>query len=167
MVEYWDAAAQTMARLHTGQTIRAKPEAGSNGFQVTVWPDGARSNTDALVSIEQAKEARKAPAPLKKPAAASKQPAAAQPGGGISQPAAGFCVMRYPTGAMALRETTGQKKQLWQISDKKKTDSQLRKFCCVASHRIASGEMSKEASKVWAKDQLSSLKLQSNKNGIL
>ena len=157
VVEYWDAAAQSMARLHKGQTIRAKMEAGSDGFQVAVWPDGARNSTEqpnALVSLEQAKEALKAPAAMKKPAAASKQPAATPLGGGMSQPAAGFCVMRYLTGAMALRETTGQKKQLWQISDKKKTDIQLRKICCVASHKIASGEMSKEASKVWAKAQL-------------
>ena len=175
-VQYWDAAAQAMARLHKGETVHAKMQAGSDGFQIAVWPDGQQCGTEqpnVLVPVQRPGASAKS-ASRKKPAAAAavwKKPSAANvieqdsnedsdpedleaSAADLSKAAIGFIAMPYPTGAVALRQTTGHKRQLWQISDKNKTKEDLKKICIQASHMIASGELTIEDSKAWAKSQL-------------
>ena len=91
-------------------------------------------------------------APQKKPAAstavAKKKP---------QRPAAvakihGFTVMHYPAGAVALRATTGAKKQIFQILNRSKTQASLDDICWKAGRKIAGGEEPRDVA-MWAKAQ--------------
>ena len=66
--------------------------------------------------------------------------------------AVGYLAMTYPTGACALRETTGAKKQLFQINSATKSKDQLWAILKEASKKLASGEET-EVVKTWAKGQ--------------
>lgn len=172
IVQYWDAAAQAMARLHKGQIVHAEMKPGPDGFQIAVWPDGQQASTEQANVLAPVKSAAGKTIVRKKPSVAKvllKKPSKAnvveqdnnedsdiedlEPAD-FSKAADGFIAMPYPTGAVALRETKGDKRQLWQISHSTKSKEDLKNICIKASHLIASGELSKEDSKAWAKSQL-------------
>ena len=153
-VQYWDASAQTMARLHQGETVLAQMQPGADGFLQALWPDGSRTNTEHPNLCLQQSTSHSAEVVLRRPAAAIKRPAYAIVAQDVLQSVPGYTVMRYPTGAVALRETTGKKRQLWQISDKQKSTEELKQICLKAAQQLASGDMTQEESKAWAQTQL-------------
>ena len=66
--------------------------------------------------------------------------------------AVGYHAMTYPGGACAIRETTGAKKQLFQIRSLTKTKDELWGLLKKASRKLAAGE-SNEAVKSWAQNE--------------
>ena len=99
------------------------------------------------------------PAPSKVTSAPQKKPAAstAVAKKAPQKPAAvakihGFTVMHYPAGAVALRATTGAKKQIFQITNRCKTQASLDDICWKAGRKIAGGEEPRDVA-MWAKAQ--------------
>ena len=66
--------------------------------------------------------------------------------------AVGYNAMTYPAGACALRETTGEKRQLFQIRSAEKTKDALWVILKEASRKLAAGE-AKEDVKSWAQNK--------------